>query len=84
MILVSFFFSHQALPIGIGRDGIKLTEIAQTNTHSAFNVLEFKNPYLTRIAITKSIRTNNFMIFSSNILAMIQTPLAKINSMIDE
>ena len=41
MILMSFFFSYQALSIGIGRDGIglKVTEIAQTDTHSAFNVL---------------------------------------------
>ena len=41
MIMVSFFFSHQALSIGISRDGIglKVTEIAQTDTHSAFNVL---------------------------------------------
>ena len=33
MILVSFFFSHRALSIGIGRDGIglKVTEIAQTD-----------------------------------------------------
>ena len=31
MILVSFFFSHRALSIGIGRDGIglKVGEIAQ-------------------------------------------------------
>jgi hypothetical protein len=43
MILVSFFFSHRALSIGIGRDGIglKVTEIAQTDTHSAFNVLGY-------------------------------------------
>jgi hypothetical protein len=41
MILVLFFFSHRALSIGIGREGIglKMTEIAQTDTHSAFNVL---------------------------------------------
>ena len=44
MILVSFFFSHRALSIGIGRDGIglKVTEITQTDTHSAFNVLGYK------------------------------------------
>ena len=47
MILVSFFFSHRSLSIGIGRDGIelKVTEIAQTDkqtdTHSAFNVLAY-------------------------------------------
>ena len=39
MILMSFFFSHRALSIGIGRDGIglKVTEIAQTDkqTHIA-------------------------------------------------
>jgi hypothetical protein len=39
MILVSLFFSHQALSIGIGHDGIglKVTEIAQTDkqTHIA-------------------------------------------------
>ena len=41
MILVSFFFSHRALSIGIGHDeiGLKVTEITQTDTHRAFNVL---------------------------------------------
>ena len=36
MILVSFFFSHRALSIGIGRDGIglKVMEIAQTDRHT--------------------------------------------------
>jgi hypothetical protein len=43
MIGVPFFFSHLALSIGVGRDGIglKMMEIAQTDTHSAFNVLGF-------------------------------------------
>ena len=43
MILASFFFSHRALSIGIGRDGIglKVTEIAQTDTHCAFNIKDY-------------------------------------------
>ena len=47
MILVSFCFSHRALSIGIDRDGIelKVTEIAQTNTPSAFNVLGYLVAY---------------------------------------
>jgi hypothetical protein len=43
MNLMSFFFSHRDLSIGIGRNrvGLKVTEIAQTDTHNAFNVLGF-------------------------------------------
>ncbi len=45
MILVSFFFSHRALSIGIGRDGIglKVAEIALTNrqTEIVFKILNF-------------------------------------------
>ena len=45
MILVSFFFSHRALSIGIGRDGIglKVTEIAQTNKQTHIARLIYKD-----------------------------------------
>ena len=45
MICRSFFFSYQALSIGIGRDGIglKVTEIAQTDRQTHIARLIFKD-----------------------------------------
>ena len=45
MILVSFFFSHRALSIGIGRDGIelKVTKIAQSHKQAELARLIFKD-----------------------------------------
>jgi hypothetical protein len=47
MIFVSFFFSHRALSIGIGRDGIelKVTEIAQTNKQIHIARLIYKDTF---------------------------------------
>src|SRR3569623_369856 len=45
MILDSFFFSHRALSIGIGRDGIglKVTKIAQTDRQTLIARLIYKD-----------------------------------------
>ena len=48
MICRSFFFSYQALSIGIGRDGIglKVTEIAQTDRQTHIARLIYKDMHL--------------------------------------
>ena len=62
MILVLFFFSHRALSIGIGRDGIglKVVEITHTDTHSAFNVLGNDRNYSICVIIISAVSFPNY------------------------